>query len=746
MAAIILRTGSVLVFMLLFIAQSASAAEDGVDGYVTVGAGGLAKDTDSYKYGEYTGLKDDTVYFVGDAFLTSDSGPYYLEVIAHDLGLENRRVRVEAGEYGVRSFFLSFSQTPQLISSTGLTPFIGAGSQSLTLPAGFVTGDTTALMTITGLTEVDLETHRTKGSVGYSRSYGDHADVSIQFTKELKEGTKSIGGTVRQAGGGAAGARSTVLPEPVDYDTDEVRVSLGWTKEDYNLGFDYLFSAFDNTEDSITWENPFFSAAYNAGANGPDAQTARISLPPDNYHHKFTLSGGTNLPWHHSRVSAVLEHGIMIQNDELQAYTINPNVVINTPRPRTKASGDIRTWAVGLNASTRPMNGLALRARYRYYDMDNNTDRDLWQRVRNDTGTQAAVADAQASFNLPYAFSRHTLNLDGSYYVFRGTTVKLGYDYERYERDFREVEDHGEHTVRGRISTTLNHMVSGSVYGSYSNRQNDGYDEGKVYNAIHSSEFVTACLAGVAADCFDNHPLIRKLDVADRGRVTAGASATVFPTDMVSLGLYFDYRDDDFYNSTLGIIKDKSRSYTVDVTATPTNWASVYAFYTYELLEAEQAGWDFTAAGPPGTQSTQAADPTRRWWVEHENDIDTFGVGASAGFLEDRATVSADYTYAASEGRIDFRAGTNAAVANPMPVPTLITKHQSLKLKGKYALTDKLDVGAGYNYDVFRHDDWATDGFAPASTTLANVLTLTTTEPDYEAHLITLFFTYNFGA
>ncbi len=44
-----------------------SLAADGYEGTVTVGAGTVSLDNDSSKYGEYNGITEDELFFVGDA-------------------------------------------------------------------------------------------------------------------------------------------------------------------------------------------------------------------------------------------------------------------------------------------------------------------------------------------------------------------------------------------------------------------------------------------------------------------------------------------------------------------------------------------------------------------------------------------------------------------------------------------------------------------------------------------------------
>jgi hypothetical protein len=64
---------------------------------------------------------------------------------------------------------------------------------------------------------------------------------------------------------------------------------------------------------------------------------------------------------------------------------------------------------------------------------------------------------------------------------------------------------------------------------------------------------------------------------------------------------------------------------------------------------------------------------------------------------------------------------------------------------GRYRLDRDLSVGAGYSFERYESDDWQTDNFETASSTIANVITLSGPVEDYEAHQTTIFVTYHFG-
>src|SRR3990172_5377028 len=623
----------------LFAFPLLSEAEDGLEGSIEVGGALTDLDSKSFKYGEYTGVNDDSIYFAGNVDLSYNRNAFFLDLRTDNIGLDNRSLYLETGRYGRYKLFLEYDELPKLISNNSQTILNGAGTNSLTLPSGWVRGNQTT--NLTNLTsskkDIELRTDRKAYGAGFSSSFSDF-DFKISFKKEEKEGTKSIGGTIGNSGGTT---RSIVLPEPVDYTTDELKATLAYSGETSQIELGYYLSQFVNGNNSLTWKT-----AYDMAAGFSDPTTALISLPPDNTHNKLSLTGGINLPLA-SRLSFIGEYGIMEQNDTLFPYSNNPSSTITTPLPRTTADAEIDVTHFGLNLSSKPLPKLGLNLKYKYYETDNKAPRDLFLYVNNDTGgaqTTVTAINGEALYNLPYDYTQNKATIDASYYLFSGTTIKIGYDHDIIDRDYREIEETRENTYRTHFNSSLSSFASAGVKYSYAERRAKGnYEESLIYDAYHTQEYVAAQQA--AGTAFDNNPLLRKYDIADRDRTKYGADVTLFIIPDATVGLYYSYMQNDYYGSILGLQKDENKNYTVDITYAPADFISTYTYYTREELKSKQA--------------------------------------------------------------------------------------------------KNTTVGVGYQYENYKSDDWATDGFDIASTILANVLTLSGSVPDYEAHHAMLTVAYN---
>ncbi|MEK6901605.1 MAG: MtrB/PioB family outer membrane beta-barrel protein, partial [Nanoarchaeota archaeon] len=344
----------------------------------------------------------------------------------------------------------------------------------------------------------------------------------------------------------------------------ELKAALAYSGETFQIELAYYLSQFTNGNKSLTWENPYDITAFS------DPTVARISLPPDNTHNKFSLTGGINLPFA-TRISAIAEYGMMKQNDVLFPYSYNSSSTITTPLPRATADAEIDTAHLELNISSRPVSRLGLAAKYRYYETDNETPRDLFLYVNNDTGgaqSTVTATNSEALYNLPYDFTQSKTTLDASYYLFSGTTLKLGYDYDIIERDYREVNRTIENTYRARLNSNLSSFASAGINFAYGERRIFGqYDEAAVYDAYHIQEYVSAQQA--AGTAFDNNPFLRKYDIADRDRTKYGANITLFPHYTTTIGLYYSAAKADYEGSLMGLKNSKNNTYTVDMTYVP---------------------------------------------------------------------------------------------------------------------------------------------------------------------------------
>lgn len=686
-------------------------------GSFTIGEAVVDMNQKSAKAGEYSGLDTGMTYFVGEADLSYNKASMYLDFRGSNLGLDNRNAYMESGRYGKYNIYLEHDETIHLLSNNAKTPFDGAGSTNLALPAGFVKGSSTSAMTNLAANTRDayLSLERKAGTAGFSVALGREITLKGSYKREEKDGTKQLGGTIGYLG-------AAMLPEPVDYTTDELRTTLAYNGKTAQAEIAYHLSTFNDNNDSLFWDNPFNS----------NPTTSRNSLPPDNSYQKISLSGGMNLPYS-SRISTVVEYGEMRQDEKLLPYSNNASTVISTPLPAASADAKINTTHIMFNLASKPISRLNIDARYRYYKTKNETPMNLFQYVTDDSGgtSQPSASGANAVKNLQYDYVQNQFKMDASYYILRGTIIKAGYDRDIIGRDYREVAKTTEDSYRVRLSSRAVPFAFASADYSQSQRKIDGaYDASRVYDSMHTSGYIASL---PVSQRFSNNPELKMFDVAGRDRKKYGAKISLFGAQDTSIGVAVNNQVDS-YDLTLGLKESNNTSSTLDFSFSPAESTTVYMFYTKEIISYDIAGRQFT------TGTSSVTDPSMNWSADNENDINTAGIGTTLDFMEKALTIAADYSYSESTGSIKLTSGSSTPVA----MPNQKTYIQKLKANGKYRINENVTAGIGYEIESYSSDDWSTDGIAPASSAVSNILTLTGSAGDYFAQKGTMYLSYNF--
>ncbi|MGK0180557.1 MAG: MtrB/PioB family decaheme-associated outer membrane protein, partial [Nitrospinales bacterium] len=422
--------------------------EEGLTGNYSMGGVGAVLSNQSSRLMKFNGMKNDSGYFHGNADLSYHEGSYFANFLAEDIGFENRNLLLDFGKYDDYKLTASFSQSSQLLTDNSKTPLEGLGGSNFTLPTGFVTGPSGATISVAGVKDSDLKIDGRDTTVfGFLKSVGKNT-FGLNYKRETKNGSRSLGAVVGTNGGNA---RSIVLPETFDQTTNEMTASFLHVDENSQLKVEYFLSLFDNRIESVTFQSPYsgdIDLSVGGVVTAPGA--GLISRAPDNSYHRFSASGRWNLS-RTARVSAVMEYGLMSQDDKLFAFALGTSTDL---LPRQSAEAKTHSLHFSLNASARPVKNLSVSTHYRHYQTINDTPSTLFLAVVNDTQGQVAGNSARALISQPYDTTQDQMKLDASYRVFKATHFKLGYEVELMQRSHRAVEESWENTFKGSIRST----------------------------------------------------------------------------------------------------------------------------------------------------------------------------------------------------------------------------------------------------------------------------------------------------
>ena len=296
-------------------------------------------------------------------------------------------------------------------------------------------------------------------------------EFAAHYSYETKKGDKLMGSTFGLNGGDP---RSVIIPERIDYHTQQIDGALRYGGEHLQLALEYFGSAFDDDENSQTWQNPYTADpawSPSAGFQGPpvgqiaacvgvpECGTGQRSQPPDNWFNQIVASGGYDLPYR-TRVTLRTAFGWSTQNEDFLPYTINPILTAvpapdaDSPRcPETPstARSSRRSWTSGSprgrwrSSGSTPATGSSAATTTRRSD--------LYIYIPNDSADQGTVDDDTARINLPYSLTRHEVTFDAGYALPLRSELALGYEWELTERDYQEVRELQANTLSAMLTS-----------------------------------------------------------------------------------------------------------------------------------------------------------------------------------------------------------------------------------------------------------------------------------------------------
>ena len=647
---------------------------------------------DAYKFGRYNGLQTQGPFVIGDIKAREfDEDGRFWSVRGTNLGLESRYLRLEGGVQGSHKFFLEYDELPNYKNNTVQTPFTGIGNNNLTLPSGF---DINTNLDA-NLNSFELETRRKRAKVGAIFVPKEHWQFDIDFSHENKQGVDATGAAIHtdtdSSKGKIGNTTTSLLPEPIDQDTDMVNATLRYAGDGGQVDFKYHMSLFDNNNDSLRWDNPF-----NPSASGS------MSLAPDNEFHQLSLTGAYTLPYK-SHLTGLISMGRMTQNQDFLPYTINNNVT-TSPLPRTSLNGEVWLTNAQLKLTSRPVSRLRLNAELRYNERDNQTPVDTYNYIVLDSDNFTNTAT-----NRPYSYRNNRIKLDANYRFNAITSLRGGYKYNGMKRSYTnaEREDTQENTLFAKWKIKAHSTVDLALYGEAGTR--DGSD----YNTLPNENLA-----------------MRKYNFADRDRTKVGATIDYMATEKLFLSARADYNQDDYTNSAIGLTEAIQPVYTIDFSYQPRNNITTYGYYTYENIESSQAGSDVA-------QSSS----TIGWEADFDDTFDTAGVGVKWTDLG-KWDIGADIVYSKSSGEIEMKDLVNPGTESQYPdTETTLT---SVKLWTSYNHSKQLSYKLGYWFEDYSAVNW-NDGLQPYDpTTAANILLLGNETLDYNVYVITASASYKF--
>ena len=519
---------------------------------------------------------------------------------------------------------------------------------------------------------------------------------------------------------------ANLLPVPIDHRNNELKLNTEWVNPKGMFRLDYWGSFFDNTVQTLTWDNPIRATDFNNGLvppNGPYDPSAytngngpafgQMALWPSN---TLNSAGATGmfrlLP--QTTVNGNVTLTYMRQNESLLPWSLNTSInndlVLSAfpslrQLPRASAEASVNALNAQFTVNSRATSFLTLTARYRYNEHDNNTPHfDGREYVRFD-GVPEELADNPLTPHVEglseyFQISRRNFDASGSFRLREFGSLKVGYANEQYDREGRGFSDVSENVFRLAYDANLFERATVRVTFDAGQRRGDGF----IISGVDYEE-------GPGG----TQPGLRYYDEADRDRTKAAVIFSVNPVPMASAYVQYSTTSDTFLadesipagREFFGLQSQDIDGIVVGADVSPNEMVTIGISYGRDEFGALQKSRN--ANPPPDPTWT---DPNRNWTLDNNEVVNTLLAYVDLlGLGQSKADVRFSYEMNDSDNAFSFggpRIPALQAAGQFIPLPNVVNEWNRFTVDLKYFFSPKLGVGVGYWYEQLTIEDWNT--------------------------------------
>ena len=726
-------------------AQDKAAATSG--GQVTIGLLGRT-DVTSSKFTEYREVpKGVSIPFLK---LFATTSKFDFNLLADNVRQTDQRY---TGWFDTAAVGISFdyNQIPHNIGNNGhaLWAQVSPGVYGMSPTLRKAWGDTIDATLPTSARNYDFYYGLTSPSFGDANSFDitglrQHGEVAVDvgrklpfdltftYVRDVKTGNRG------ESSGTLYGVANTVVdvPDVMNEVTTDYGVRFERALKAGNVHATLNRNVFNERQDSLVIDNPFRATDLtwvSASVPGGSAM-GRYGTPPSN--EAIRGSFGALLKFkRQTRIAADVALGQWTQNDQFLPYTINSSILTGvggTPADLTSSlfaqslNGKMDTTTLNFAFSSRPVDNLGVRLRYRKYDQVDKRTNIIWPGhagwgdPERAWTTRASVTEAMYADSMGY--SNKSDRFDGQVnYDIKGLTLEGAYRYTKLDRTNVEA-----------TSGKDNGFALSAVY-----HATDMLGVRAVYDALHRTA------SGFNPNESQYRPGTTDTTTyyglpsneSERKTTRTGVNVEVSPAETLDLTFAYFRRNDDYPNrpardnylldpatTTSGLLSASYDTFTAEIDFNPSPRVELSGYYTYEKNLATDRNITLTASNPP-TAAPPAVNNSLRYDVTDKTN--TFGASAVFQLVPEKWT----FSLMARSQKVDGLMGTFAAnqagsfytgrVNNGFPGTVPITDYDdtlltTVSFRIDYAVAKAWKIGAGYAYEKYNF----ADAFTGATTSL----------------------------
>jgi len=584
---------------------------------------------------------------------------------------------------------------------------------------------------------------RKKGTIGFLYEFTPNWELNTFWSREREGGTRPIGLILNSSPSAAlSGGFGVELPEPIDYRFDTVGVNTEYARSAWVARLGYTGSFFHNRINTLTFDNPFRTtdcstvvagSPCTAATQGP--ATGRMDLYPDNNAQYLNLAAAFDL-FKHARLMTSITPGWLRQNDPFVPYTTNTALLpLTTSLPSNSLHGEKQTLAMNWTFVTDLFKNFEVKAQYRHYDYNNNTDARVLNPVMGD------IAFTGLTETKPFGFNRKNFEFTGNWFLAKRSSMKIGYEGEMMDRSHRDVEHSMENGLVAAVDLSPHKDVTFRASYRHSMRDPEQYEDEEALD--------------IAGGIPSEQPQHRRFDEAARVRDRSELNLSWNATDKLGFSAFGSTLQDNYnlkggVNSATalnfipgntnpyylyGLLKDISSNGGFDVDYAISPAATIFAEYSHELYHKRMVsryrvpGAATIPAGVLVAQncavSTSPCDsPNNDWESSARESVDIYTVGTDFYFGK-KTYLTLYYSLSAAAGNVRSRplgdptittgvnrfmlTTTNAAVDYPQTT----NRAHDFNVIFKYKLNSRLQPKIEYRFSQYDNRDYQTSPMTP---------------------------------
>ncbi|HYR77973.1 MAG TPA: MtrB/PioB family outer membrane beta-barrel protein [Pyrinomonadaceae bacterium] len=695
-----------------------------------------------------------------------------------------------------------------------VSPTLRARLQALTTPEArilpnSVLSDTVRQELLTAPV-TDVRLRRDQALFRQSYQLSDKIELHAQVSWLRNRGTRpmSAGTFVRRPvpgngladiGGAWEGIGQEFL-EPIEHRTTDLNVGAQFRGKRWSAGVDYDLSLFRNRIGSVIFENPFRVTDEEGCLPNPANPLAptcgasnrfrmvrwQTDLPPNNDSHTVTFWAKLDLT-SQTQMRGLFSLAYWTQNDDFVPWTLNTAIVPrhwDAASPVTNPTDVSQLPARSLNGKMRNINqeyalvnrskNFRFQAQYRSQSLDTQTSPIFFPGYAA-FGDSTWRAPATDFYNLPienldWDFRHQNVEAGFQWDVLTqermadgqtsaasrmrkvNLTWKMDYEWEIWNRKFRDVNRNNDHSIRGRLDFGVNLSGGGTNGGAtkdvepkplttlqlkadyrYSNRRVQAYNTqplsfnanlagsppGGVTSGWEITRF-TVMNVGVPME----FNLLRRYDESDRTQNDGSLSLELLKGPRTNFSASYRYLGDEYNKSLYGLLFNRSSFVDAEFSHAFENGSFFYANYSREtnrFAYRDLAHLLPNPPAPPGTivQGTLSQYPIANTWERtSRSSLDSFQFGINAAPQEGKWQFDLSYALSFARDRIStvnpFTVRPDSVLhAGVNPYPDTVIRRQDVNIAITRRINESFEIGGRYWYEPYKQDDFAFNVLQP---------------------------------